>query len=326
MAQRAFVTGGTGFVGINLVRHLVSQGWQVTALHRPQSDRSPLADLDIEWVQGDVTDLRSWSQPLPDRVDAVFHAAGNTRLWARARAEQLKVQVKGTRNVVKAAIEARAGRLIHLSSLAAFGLHGGMISEETPPRGSRSPVHYIRSMALAERELARARSAGLSTVIFNPGHLLGPYDTHNWSRMFHLIRQRRVPAMPPGGASFASVTEAARVMTVAAGLERPGHRYILGGSPTTYAEVLRRMIAAMGLTRRVWSVPVNALRHYAQLEEWAAVAFRREPDFTREAIAFLSGNLYGNSRLAQTDLGYRPVPIDTMIDAAWQWVEEAGLG
>lgn len=205
MGQRAFVTGATGFVGINLVRHLVSQGWQVTALHRAQSDRSPLANLDVAWVQGDVTDLRSWSQPLPDGVDAVFHAAGNTRLWARARAEQLKVQVKGTRNIVKAAIEARSGRLIHLSSLAAFGLHGGMISEETPPRGSRSPVHYIRSMALAERELARARSAGLPTVIFNPGHLLGPYDTHNWSRIFRLIRQRRVPAMPPGGADRKSV-------------------------------------------------------------------------------------------------------------------------
>jgi dihydroflavonol-4-reductase len=319
MRPLAFVTGGTGFVGLNLIRHLVQEGWAVTSLCRPTSDREWLSDLAVDWIEGDVTDLRTWDGAVPAQPDAVFHVAGNTQLWSRHRSEQLKVHVKGTRNVVKVALDAGARRLIHVSSLAAFGLHSGLITEETPSRGSRSSLHYVRSKALAEREIARGRSAGLSTVTFNPGHLLGRYDTHNWSRLFRLVQQRRLPAMPPGGASFAHVGEAVRVMTVAALHDKPQPRYVLGGAQLTYTELLRQALAVMDIKRRVWSLPVEALHRYAQCEEWMATLFGREPEITREAVSLLSGNLYCNSRLAQQDLGYRPVTISTMLSEAWGW-------
>ncbi len=319
MRHVAFVTGGTGFVGINLIHHLVAEGWQVVALLRPGSSRHWLEDLPITWITGDVTDVRPWKRDVPPHVDAVFHVAGNTQLWSRHHAEQLKVHIKGTRNVVRLALESGARRLIHVSSLAAFGLHSGLITEETPSCGSRSPINYIRSKALAEREVAHGRNSGLSVVTFNPGHLLGRYDTHNWSRLFTLAQKRRLPVMPPGGASFAHVGEAVRVMTVAATLERPQANYVLGGAQATYAELLRQVVTMMGLKHRQWSLPVELMHHYAQWEEWMATLFRREPEVTQEAITLLSGNLYCNSRRAQQDLGYRPVPLTTMLSELWDW-------
>jgi nucleoside-diphosphate-sugar epimerase len=324
MAKTAFVTGATGFVGLNLVEHLREAGWQVIALRRQQSDLGPLADWGVETVEGDITDLRSLRAGLPQSVDAVFHLAGNTSLWTRLRSEQMRVNVKGTRNIVRAALDARAGVLVHVSSIVAYGLHGGTITEQTPTRGTVSPIHYVRSKALAEREVRRGISAGLRGVIINPANIVGAYDTHNWARLFKLVRQGRVPAMPPGGGSFCHAREVARVLAVAAEKGRSGHNYLLGGAQATYAELVRRIAAQIGVRRRVVAVSPRLLTGYARLEEWLALLFRREPDVTRETIALLSGNLYCSSRKAQQELGYQPQPLERMLEDCHRWLVGSG--
>ena len=324
MAKTAFVTGATGFVGLNLVEHLRGSGWQVIALRRKHSELGPLTDWGVELVEGDVTDLRSLRAGLPSQVDAVFHLAGNTSLWTRARSEQMRVNVKGTRNIVRAALDARAKVLVHVSSIVAYGLHGGTISEQTPTRGTVSPIHYVRSKSLAEREVRRGISAGLRSVIVNPANIIGAYDTHNWARLFRLVRQGRVPAMPPGGGSFCHAREVARVLAVAAEQGRAGHNYLLGGAQATYAELVRRIAAQLGVRRRVVALPPRLLTGYAQMEEWLALVFRRDPEITRETIALLSGNLYCNSRKAQEELGYQPLPLEAMLADCHRWLRESG--
>lgn len=324
MGKTAFVTGATGFVGLNLVEHLREKGWRVVALRRKHSDLGPLADWGVETVEGDITDLRSLRAAVPAQVDAVFHLAGNTSLWTRLRTEQMRVNVKGTRNIVRAALDARAGVLVHVSSIVAYGLHGGTITEQTPTRGTASPVHYVRSKSLAEREVRRGISAGLRSVIVNPANIVGAYDTHNWARLFKLVRQGRVPVMPPGGGSFCHAREVARVLTVAAERGRPGHNYLLGGAQATYADLVRRIASQLGLRRRVVAVSPQILNGYAQLEEWLSIVFRREPDITRETIALLSGNLYCNSRKAEEELGYQPQPLEQMIEDCHRWLVSSG--
>lgn len=324
VAKTAFVTGASGFIGLNLVEHLCSLGWQVSALHRPSSDVRLLRDWGVRCVEGDITDYRRLKGCIPEGVDAVFHVAGNTRLWTRIRAEQMRVNVRGTRNVVRAALAARAQRLVHLSSIVAYGLHGGIISEETPTRGSGSPIYYVRSKALAEREVRRGIGAGLPAVIVNPSNTLGRYDLHNWARLFRLVRQHRIPAMPPGGGSFCHADEVVRAMVAAAERGRVGQNYLLGGAPTTYVGLVRAMADQMGVRRRVWALPPALLQRYAGLEEMVATVFRREPDITREAVALLSQNFYCHSRLAETELGYRSRPLSEMLSDCHDWLLAQG--
>ena len=84
MAQSAFVTGGTGFIGINLIERLVNQGWNVTALHRATSDLTYLKRFPIELAEGTITDKDSLERSIPERTDVVFHVAGDTNS-SRAR-------------------------------------------------------------------------------------------------------------------------------------------------------------------------------------------------------------------------------------------------
>ena len=326
MGAIAFVTGATGFVGLNLVEALLAADWRVVALHRANADRSGLDRFpSVQRVVGDITDVRSLQGLIPRGVDCVFHAAGNTSLWSRSQAEQLKVNVRGTRNVVRAALEAGAARFVHASSIVAYGLHAGTVTEDTPTRGSNSSIAYVRSKALAEREVRKGVAAGLRAVTVNPSNIVGAYDTHNWSRLFRLVQQRRLPAIAPGGGSFCHAREVARAMIAAAERGRVGENYLLGGAQTTYLGFAREVASVLGLRRRMVRAHPAVLDAYARVEEWVAPLFGREPDVTRDAVALLSQNLYCSSAKAQRELGYRPQPLNTMLMECRDWMRERGL-
>src|SRR5471030_2449542 len=149
MAKTAYVTGSNGFVGINLVEQLGLQGWRVLALHRRTSDTRYLKRLmeksPVELLEGDINDAGSLSRTLPRGVDALFHVAGSTNLWSKHNAEQDRINIEGTRNVVEAALQAGAKRFVHTSSISIWGMMNGTVDETTVPAGNVSPVNYQRS-------------------------------------------------------------------------------------------------------------------------------------------------------------------------------------
>lgn len=325
MAKTAFVTGATGFVGLNLVEQLLDRGWRVTAMHRADSDLRQLSRFDVQRVTGDITDRASLRDLIARETDCVFHVAGNTSLWAKSHAEQLRVNVKGTRNMVRAALEAGARRFVHTSSIVAYGLHGGIITEETPTRGTNARLNYIRSKALAEREVRRGLAQGLRAVIVNPSNILGAYDTANFSRLFRLVKQHRLPAMPPGGGSFCHAREVALAHIAAAEQGREGHNYLLGGTQASYLGLVREISRVLGVRRRIVAMSPRVLNAYARVEEWVAPLFNREPDVTCDAVELLSHNIYCNSQKAERELGYRPQPLDRMLRDCHAWLKAEGM-
>ena len=325
MSKTAFVTGATGCVGLNLIEELLAQGWEVTAMHRAGSDLSMLQRLPVHSVRGDVTDLQSLGSIIPRNVGCVFHVAGNTSLWSRSHAEQLSVNVDGTRNVVQASLSAGANRFVLTSSIVAYGLHGGTISEETPTRGTAARINYIRSKALAEREVRQALHKGLQAVIINPSNILGAYDTNNWARMFRMIQKGRLPVVPSGGGSFCHVREVARAHIAAAEQGRVGANYLLGGAEVSYLGLAREMASMLRVKRRPQVLPRPMLDSYAFIEEMLAPIFGREPDVTRDAIELLSQNIYCDTRRAVRELGYKPQSMESMLNDSMNWMLEQGL-
>lgn len=324
MAKTAFVTGATGCVGLNLIEQLLDQGWKVVAMHRRDSDISLLKSFKLTRVVGDVTDPRSLRDLIPAQVDCVFHAAGNTSLWSKTHAEQFRVNVKGTRNLVKAALDAKAQRFVLTSSIVAYGFHGGVINEETPTRGTSAKLNYIRSKALAEREVRRGILRGLKAVIINPSNILGPYDSSNWSRMFLMLKQGRLPAVSGGGGSFCHAREVARAHIAAAERGKLGANYLLGGAEASYRGLAKQISQVMGLRRRVVALPPQILNAYAGIEEFVAPFFGRDPDFTRDAVDLLSQNFYCDSSRAVKELNYKPLPLEVMIKDCHQWMRKNG--
>ena len=109
MAQTAFVTGGTGFIGINLVELLVNEGWDVTALHRSTSDLTYLKRFPIRLAEGSITDRESLGKAIPQGTDVVFHVAGDTNMWSRRNAQQAPRGARGSRGP-RSRLESRGGQ------------------------------------------------------------------------------------------------------------------------------------------------------------------------------------------------------------------------
>src|SRR5271169_6141503 len=116
--RTAFVTGGTGFVGLNLVKELMIRGWDVTALHRPSSELKYLKRFRPKLAMGALTEPASLSLAIPQGTDTLFHVAGNTSMWRKADAEQSRDNVEGTHNIVEAALSRGVRRLVVTSSIS----------------------------------------------------------------------------------------------------------------------------------------------------------------------------------------------------------------
>lgn len=324
MPNTAFVTGATGFLGLNLVEVLLAQDWRVIAMHRLESDLTYLRRLPAERVAGDVTDAASVRRALPREVDAVFHVAGDTGLWAGNNAAQDRVNVAGTRNVVGAALEKRARRFVHTSSISAYGLQRGRIDERAPQLGRVSPVNYQRSKYLAEEAVRAGIGRGLQAVILNPAAILGRYDTRNYARLVTLIARGRLPGVPPGSLSFCHAREVARAHVAAAERGRTGENYLLGGTDASLLELVRAIGEALSKPVPRRATPAWALRALAALGALGARVTGRPPTLTPEAARMVTREVFCDCSKAARELGFREVPLREMVSECVGWLAAEG--
>ncbi|HEY9704615.1 MAG TPA: NAD-dependent epimerase/dehydratase family protein, partial [Allocoleopsis sp.] len=151
----AFVTGGTGFVGANLIRLLLEEGYNVKALVRPESQLDNLHGLNVEIVTGNLLD-----ENLSDKIqgcDILFHVAALYSLFQADKNAVYRYNVDGTKNILQAAKKAHIQRTVYTSSVAAIGVKENAIADES----YQSPLekligHYKKSKFLAEQEAIKA--------------------------------------------------------------------------------------------------------------------------------------------------------------------------
>ncbi len=321
----AFVTGAGDFVGLNLIDALKSAGWDIIGLAGPDDHVEYLDKLDIAYQQGDLGSLKVIRAAMPDRVDAVFHAVHNVSLWSREAEIQTRVNVKGTQSVVQVALEKNARRFIHTSSIVAYGLHSGTVTEETPSKASSSSVNFVRSKGKAEQIVKRACRKGLNAVIINPSNMIGPYDFNGWARLFRLVKRRSMPIMAAGGGSFCHSRAVAQAQIAAVERGRIGSNYLLGGANTTYLELLKdigKMLNRRSLPR---ALPTRVLRSIAIVDERLSGLVRLRPTLTRETIELLASHTYCQSVRAEKELGYSVVPLEKMLQDCHKWLQDEQL-
>ncbi len=325
MAGRsAFVTGGTGFLGLNLIEQLVAQGWQVTALHRPSSDIAPLARFPVRRVEGDILAPASLRRALPADVDAVFHVAADISMWSGHAARQTRINVEGTRNVVEAA-RAAGARLVHTSTWNTYGVWQGEISEALPQRGGESRANYDRSKLLAEAEVRQGIARGLDAVIVNPAHIMGRYDRKGWARLIVTAHRRWMPGVPPGAGTFCHAEAVARAHIAAAERGRSGANYLMSGADASFVELFRVINEVTGSRVPLRPLPAALFAVPARLAALWASLTGREPEITPEGVAIACGTARVVSRRAAAELGYCPAPLRTMVEDSWRWLQAEGL-
>ena len=323
--KNAFVTGGAGFLGLNLVEQLVAAGWEVFVFDRTMSNVEHLEKLPIRFVEGDITDSDSCERAMPENVDAVFHVAGDTSHWKLADARQTKVNVEGTRRMVSTALKRKARRFVFTSSIAAYGFQQGRITEETQSTALDSRINYFRTKRLAELEVHRGIEQGLDAVIMNPANIIGPYDDSGWARFFFLIAEGRLPGASPGRASFCHVREVAKAHISAFEKGRGGHNYLLGGADATFLELIQQIGELLGREVPKKPTPAFLLKAVGRLSLLGSYVTRKEPDLTPEKAALVSASLVCSSEKAEQELGYKSISLRSMLEDCHRWLVKENL-
>jgi 3beta-hydroxy-delta5-steroid dehydrogenase/steroid delta-isomerase len=319
---RVLVTGGSGFVGTNLVTTLLDRGHQVRSFDRAPSPLPQHPKLEV--LQGDITDAAVCATAV-DGIDTVFHTAAIIELMGGAsvtdeyRKRSYAVNVDGTKNLVRAARKAGAKRFVYTASnsvvMGGQRICGG---DETLPYTERFNDLYTETKVVAEKfVLSQNGVDGMLTCSIRPSGIWGRGDQTMFRKLFESVVAGHVKVLVGGKNAKLDnsyVHNLIHGFILAAehlvpGSSAPGQAYFINdGEPINMFEFARPVVTACGEPWPRMRVSGRMVRDAMSL--WQRLHFRfglPKPPLEPLAVERLYLDNYFSIAKAERDLGYSPL-------------------
>jgi dihydroflavonol-4-reductase len=317
------ITGASGVVGGAVLRHLVAGGDRVRAVVRSEQAAARVAGAGAEPVPGDVADLPSLTRAFHGS-DRVFHLAGLNAMCPPDPAELIRVNVDGSRNVVRAVRAAGVGRLVHTSSAAALGEPAGTVGFESSPHRGWYLSGYERSKHLSE-SVVLTEGHDLDVVVVNPSSVQGPGRATGTGKLVLDLARGRLPFLVESSISIVDIDDCARGHLLAAERGRSGERYVLNSFSLGTREAVGLLEGALGRPLPVRYLPGGIATAGAALVEAAFRSVGRRPPVCREMVRTLRhGHLYDGSK-AVRELGLTYTSPEDTLRRMIEWFGSRGL-
>ncbi len=311
--MRAFVTGGTGFIGSRVVKRLRDRGDEVVVLARSPEKA---AGLDAEVVQGDLGDADAIRRGM-EGCQAAFHIAADYRvgLPKSKRESMYDANVRGTERIFDAAADAGVHRVVYVSTVNAFGNTNGQVVDETYSRNEADGFvsYYDETKYLAHKLAQERAAAGAPVVIVQPGVVYGPGDQAIIGQFIDQASKGKMPAkaFPDMGINAVFVDDVADGIMLAHDKGEPGESYVLGGELTTQGELIDKAAAIGGKKPPRMTVPPLLLKAMIPVGRFVGPPMGLPPNF-REMISAADNVTYlAKDDKARRELGYEPRDLDT---------------
>lgn len=323
MTVTVFVTGGSGFVGGDLIRVLVRRGVAVRALVRSASAEQKVTALGAEAVDADLFD-RGLRAAMTD-CETVYHVAGVNTMCPADPGAMYDVNVNGPRAVVAAASAAHVNRVVLTSSAAAIGELRGSVANGMTVHSRRYLSHYARSKHLGEVAFfEEARRLGVEGVVVNPSSVQGPGRVGGSARIFLYALRSRRPVALDTVLSIVDVDDVSRGHILAAERGVPGRRYLLNGVTMTVRGAFAMLEQASG--RRVHPILVPSwVGRLVSPFTWLAGSSSSDRPFCAEMLrTLLHGHRFDGAPAAR-DLGFEYTPVLETLSRTIDWYRAEGL-
>jgi nucleoside-diphosphate-sugar epimerase len=309
--KKAFVTGGSGFVGAPLTRRLVAQGVSVVALARSEAAAAAVKKEGAVICRGDLLDAQAITEGMQG-CDTVLHVAGHLSEWDPYEVFH-KANVVGTRTMLTAATAAGVSTFVAVgASAVVMGRPMSMknISEDLPLQApSWGP--YIKTKAEAERLVRQANGSGFRTVVIRPPLIWGA-GMPMLDEMVAAAKGGQF-ALPDAGRQIMSTSHVDNVvecLILAAEKGQGGEAYnVADGDTSTLKDVLTDLLGTRGVPPIKRSAPFGVAWRLAAVMEgvWRTFRWRSKPPVTRQTLRMIGQDFTLNTGKARRDLGYVPV-------------------
>ena len=313
--MRAFLTGGTGFIGRQVARKLRERGDEVVALARSPERAAPLRELGCEIAEGDLSDAEGIRRGL-EGCDSAFHVAAVYKVGIPKSERQgmWDANVGGTERVLDAAVDAGTGRIVYVSTANVFGnTHGQVVDEAYERDQAEGFLSCYDETKYRSHQIARDRIAqGAPVVIVQPTAVYGPGDHSEIGNMIEQTRRGklRMKAFPELGLVFVHVEDVAEGVLLAHDRGQIGESYILGGEKATMGDLVEKAAELSGRKAPRMTLPPLLAKLSAPLGPLVGPALGFPPNL-KEAIRVSNGVTYfARDDKARRDLGYSPRGLD----------------
>ncbi|HIR92381.1 MAG TPA: NAD-dependent epimerase/dehydratase family protein [Candidatus Egerieimonas intestinavium] len=325
MKRLYIITGAKGHVASTIIQYLRGQDCQIRGLILPTEEGQD--DGQVTYYRGDVSrpeTLEAIFADIDGREVIVIHAAGIISIADQVTPLLYRVNVEGTRNIIRQCMRCRVKRLVYISSVHAIPEKAGMaaISETSTFSGEAVTGAYAATKAEATRQVLEAVGQGLDAVVVHPSGIIGPYDKGN-NHVVQLIAMYisgKLPAGVAGGYDFVDVRDVAKGCLLAAEKGRAGSCYILSNRYFTVGELLEYARGASGGRKKV-CLPMGVARAFAPLFEWLARIRHTRPLYTKYALYTLSSNGHFSHSKATAELGYHPRDMGATVRDTIFWLK-----
>lgn len=322
------VTGATGHIGNVLIRELINEGFHnVAALVLPNEDVTPIADLPIAKIKGDVCDLGSLVKAF-QHVDFVYHLAGLLAFVPGFEHKLEAVNVGGTENVLRACETANVRRMVYTSSVHAFEVPsvGTTVTESTPLKHSKH-FNYDQSKAAATGKMLEAVRRGVNAIIVYPSGVIGPYDfrVSEMGKLLIDFKKGNLKAYVPGGYDFVDVRDVALGLIATMEKGERGESYILSGHRVSMREIMRMFEDITGAPKPKLVIPMSIARLIAKAGPTFYKLARQKPRFTPYSMETLSANPIFSNDKARLKLGFSTRSLRESFRDAYRWFREQQL-
>ncbi len=321
--MKAFVTGGSGFIGQHIIRKLVERGYEVKALVRSQASADIVETLGATVVPGDITDVESMQEGMAGS-DVVFHVAGWYKVGAKDWSEAEVINVSGTRKVLRLAHQLGVPKIVYTSTITVFGDTKGELVDESFYQGGPFLSEYDRTKWLAHYKVALPLiKKGAPITIVMPGGVYGPGDSSTLAELMRLS-YRGMPVVPGHSTTltFAHVEDVAEGHILAAERGQVGESYILTGPAISLGEMFDFWAYLLGRREPLVRLPPQMVRPFAPLMNFVGNFISLPSSFTGEATALVGATYMARSDRARRELGWETRPLQTGMLETLEWIKQ----
>jgi nucleoside-diphosphate-sugar epimerase len=308
---KVFVTGATGFIGGEVASQLRARGDEVACLVRSPEKAGKLTELGCELISGDLSDAEALRQGMQG-CDGVVHAAAmyEVGIPTKQHPAMYEANVNGSERVLSAALEAKVGKLVYVSTVGIFGNTHGKVVDESYEHPGKGFTSYYEETKLEGHRIAKRMIAedGLPGVIVQPGGVYGPGDTSQIADLLEEFFAGRLFLLPfPDlGICLSHVEDIAAGILLALDKGKVGEAYVISGPATTMREAIETVAGLSGRKAPKRAMPTPLIKAMTPIGPLVGRLMGQPPNL-RELISSADGvTFWASYEKAGRELGYAP--------------------